>query len=1108
MSVVMRFWPIILAQVLLFMAAFAPLVVARVSPLSVQVSPFGEVERLKQIIVKFDRAVADVGDISGEQAQKFVRVVPELAGQWTFRDSQTLVLVPYEGAVKMATTYNVTVQSGIKSLDRATLEQEHLAQISTASARVYQFYPDVDQTLPVHPVFVAKYNQRVDTKIAAKLITVTSGLRTYPLRFLSEQQYLETKDASVANVQAGASNWIAFEPIDALPRNATVTVSFGAGCPSLDGTNINNKGRQYQYRTQGDLNLVQSPRDELRVYDDMPLEFVFDSVLDPTRFDKSLVQFDPPVSDYTYEFKGKTLVLKTSLKAATVYHVIFKPGIMDVNGETLGRAISVNVHASSRPPHFVCSRNQIIIPKGSPPVVSFSAEGMPSVVLSIYKATAQDWQMFRNGAEPFRTFRKQQLLIEKKVPAGPDVTTIATDLAPYLKEGRGQFIITAQSGFATDADVKDLAVWVQVTGLGVDVFSNDKLIAYVSNLASGQPVKDATVTLQPGGKSACTDQNGLVQLPLTAAYDVVEVKKGDDCAILLPFDQGKQIRPTAPPPKYCFWCVTDKSSYLPGDTAYIKGLLRERDNIPSHSQYKVSQLERIYFSLKCSQKELIKGELPLDRYGAFDLMYAIPDAQVPDLLILTLSTQSIQNETADNNTIAYNTVFKTGANPTDGRVFRTALNVIDPKKLMVAVPQPLTPSSPVVAKDLPQRLVKVEGLQTTWVTDKINNWYVSVVNSTGIPVAGIPVKVEIYKQLGLFSKQWLESKSLVSAAKPLRISFKPPESGHYRIESICSDSKQQEIKHIRDVMSFKEGETFKSPVPPVLSILPSKTLANSGETIKVKIKSPFYPAYGLIIVNAEGIDKVEPIVLTSASSDVDVRLPVTNLPHVLIKAYVTGGDGQYLVEETKVIISSRARELQLITNTVSSNPTAGHEEVIDFSVKDCYGKPVRDAQIVASVYRESEGTQVPGAWSDIARILYPPRTQRLDISLIRHSLIPRTNKSDGKKINALIYAEQHGFNSSVNTELFNLDPEYFDLAPLMAHRREMNQFARIFKAKPAAAQFDLVHFYPALVTDGAGHASIRVPLNKGDCRYRIRAAAIYGDDCFGMTEVNFFVNKP
>ncbi|MBK7745617.1 MAG: hypothetical protein IPI39_00005, partial [Candidatus Obscuribacter sp.] len=165
----------------------------------------------------------------------------------------------------------------------------------------------------------------------------------------------------------------------------------------LDGPNINNKGRQYQYRTQGDLNLVQSPKGKLPVYDDMSLDFEFDSILDPSKFDKSLVQFDPPVTYYTYVFKDKRLVLKTNLKAATDYRITIKPGLTDVNGETLSRAISVDIHTGGRTPSFVSLRNQMIIPRGAPPVVSFVAEGMPSVQLSIFKATAQDWSHFKNG---------------------------------------------------------------------------------------------------------------------------------------------------------------------------------------------------------------------------------------------------------------------------------------------------------------------------------------------------------------------------------------------------------------------------------------------------------------------------------------------------------------------------------------------------------------------------------------------------------------------------------------------------------------------------------------------------------------------------------------
>ncbi len=1092
-------------QVLLSVSVLALLVVqsgyvpVAASDLSVKVSPFGEVERLKQIFITFDKAVSTPGEISSEQARKYVHVVPDLDGQWSFRDGQTLVLVPYEGAVKMSTTYSVTVQSGIKALDRVTLDKEYGAQISTATARVYQLYPETDKSLPIHPVFVAKYNQRVNTKLVSELVSVRSGLRTYPLRFFSEQQYLE-RDDHLANVRAGTSNWIAFETIDALPRNATVTVSFAPNCPSLDGPNLNSKARQYQYRTQGDLNLVQSPRGELHVCDDMTLDFEFDSILDPSKFDKSLVQFDPPVADYTYEFKGKKLVLRTNLKAATDYRITIKPGLTDVNGETLSRAVSVDMHTGSRTPSFVSLRNQVIIPRGAPPVVSFMAEGMPSAQLSIFKATAQDWNHFKNGGDAFIAFKKAQLLSQQTVKAGPDRSTINADLAPYLKDGLGQFVVVARASGDLNTNARCLAIWVQVTGLGIDVFSNDKLVAYVSDISSGEPVKDAKVSLYPNGPPGITDQYGLTQLPLTSASEVVEVTKGDDCALLLPFDLGKQIRPAMRPLTYRFWCVTDKSTYLPGQTVYVKGLLRERQGKPGHSQYKLSQIRRIYYSIKSNSKELTKGELTLDRYGAFDFSYVLPENVPFDILTIALATESNKLESSDIGFISYNKVYKTLDTQIDGSVYKLAFHVGRLSPLSSAPAE----ASPTVAKSLPERFIKIDEMQPSWTTDKVNNWHLSVVNSLGTPVVGVPVKVEIYRQIGLFAKQWLESKSLISAVKPIQMSYRPSESGLYKIEAICSDTKQREVKHVRDVKAFRPGETSKSVVLPVLSIETSKTIAEPGETIKVKIKSPFYPAYGLVIVNGEDIEEVHPLALKSGPVEFDLKVPVTNSPSVLLKAYVTGSGAQYLVEETKVILSSRARELQLVASPSSDKPQAGQTEVIDFAVKDSHGKPVRDAQIVAAVYRESADTVAPPDWNIIINSFYSSRGANLDTGISRHNLPPSLQKPIDPKTSALINAEQHGLSMPRYFELFKVEPTVSDESILMAHRHLGN----LVKPVHSMAQFDLVHFSPALVTDASGHASIKLPIREGSGRYRIRAVAIYGDDCFGMTEVNFGVSKP
>lgn len=1090
--------------ILLVLCVYAPVAKAEASPvvaltLSVKVIPFGEVERLKQIIVKFDKEVAKPGDISIEQARNYVHVVPELNGQWSFRDSQTLVLVPYEGAVKMSTTYSVTAQSGIKSLDGATLDKEHLAQISTASARVYQVYPELDKSLPVHPVFVAKYNQRVNTKLVSELVTVRSGLRSYPLRFLSEQQYLE-RDDHLANVRAGASNWIAFETIDALPRNATVTVSFGAGCASLDGPNINSKGRQYQYHTQGDLKLVHSPKGELRVYDDMSLDFEFDSILDPSKFDKSLVQFDPPVADYRYVFKGKWLVLKTNLKAAADYRITIKPGLTDINGETLSRAISVAIRTGSRTPSFVSLRNQVLIPRGAPPVVSFAAEGMPSVQLSVFKATAQDWSHFKNGGDAFIDFKKAQLLSQQTVTAGPDRSTINADLAPYLKDGLGQFVVVARASGDLNTNVRSLAIWVQVTGLGIDVFSNDKLVAYVSDISSGEPVKDAKVSLYPNGPPGITDQYGLTQLPLTSASEIVEVTKGDDCALLLPFDLGKQIRPAMRPLTYRFWCVTDKSTYLPGQTVYVKGLLRERQGKPGHSQYKLSQIGRIYYSLKSNSKELTKGELTLDHYGAFDFSYVLPENLPLDVLTITLATESNKLESSDIGFISYNKVYKTVDTQIDGSVHKLAFNV---GRLSPLSSEPAQ-VSPTVAAFLPDRVIKIEDMQTSWTTDKVNNWHLSVVNLLGTPVVGIPVKVDIFRQAGLFAKQWLESKSMTSSVKPIQMSYRPSEPGLYKIEASCSDTKQREVKCVRDVKAFGPRDISKSGGLPVLSIETSKAIASPGETIKVKIKSPFYPAYGLILVNAEDIEAVQPLVLKNGLSEFDLKLPVTNAPNVLLKAYVTGGGAQYLVEETKVVISTRASELQLVATPSFQKQQAGPTEVIDFAVKDHYGKAVKDAQIVAAVYREADDTMAPPVWISPFNGFYSSRSNSLDMGLSRHNLPPSLQKPVGLKLSSLINAEQPGLSQPRYFELLKVEPTVLDETIMMAHRHLGN----LVKPVHSVAQFEMVQFNPALVTDASGHASIKLPIREGSGRYRIRAVAIYGDDCFGMTEVNFGVHKP
>ncbi|MBK9202427.1 MAG: hypothetical protein IPL73_08330 [Candidatus Obscuribacter sp.] len=183
---------------------------------------------------------------------------------------------------------------------------------------------------------------------------------------------------------------------------------------------------------------------------------------------------------------------------------------------------------------------------------------------------------------------------------------------------------------------------------------------------------------------------------------------------------------------------------------------------------------------------------------------------------------------------------------------------------------------------------------------------------------------------------------------------------------------------------------------------------------------------------------------------------------------------------------------------------AGQTEVIDFTVKDYRGKAVKDAQIVAAIYRESADTVAPPDWNNLINGFYSSRSASLDMGLSRHNLPPSLQKPVSLKLSSLINAEQHGLSQPRYFELFKVEPTVLEPSIMMAHR----YLGNMTKPNRSFAQFAVVQFSPALVTDASGHASLNVPISDGNCRYRIRAVAIYGDDCFGMTEVNLGANKP
>ena len=121
-----------------------------------------------------------------------------------------------------------------------------------------------------------------------------------------------------------------------------------------------------------------------------------------------------------------------------------------------------------------------------------------------------------NGYYDARQKQKQTvppgtLVLSKAVqPAGqPDeMTETRIDLAPALKDGRGNVFVTVEPG-VRQRDREILRTWVQVTDIGLDAFvDRDELVGWATSLADGRPLAGVEMTLKDSGGRALSGAPG------------------------------------------------------------------------------------------------------------------------------------------------------------------------------------------------------------------------------------------------------------------------------------------------------------------------------------------------------------------------------------------------------------------------------------------------------------------------------------------------------------------------------------------------------------------------------------------------------------------------
>jgi uncharacterized protein YfaS (alpha-2-macroglobulin family) len=612
--------------------------VVEAGPLTVRrVQPEGDVPLADRVSITFSQPMIPV--TSQEEAAKTVPVelTPSVPGTWRWLGTQTLIFDAGSGKrLPMATTYRLTIPAGTKSQTGGALAAAKTVTFQTPAVRLIDHWPSDGQPQPRDPLIWLAFDQRVDPEAVLKTGALTAGGKTYALRRATDTERASVKELKWRR-EIPQERTVALKPAQPLPTGTGVTVQIGPGTSSLEGPRKTDSPQSVSFQTYGPLQLIQTYGDG-----NPPgagWSFQFNNPLDEDAFDPATVKITPEIPGVQIAAQGNYVSISGPTKGRTTYTVTFPSMLKDTFGQTLGKPVTKTLKVGPATPYLAGSQNVMVVcdPAAAPRAVLQSVN-TPSARVTLYAVTESDWPAwlaYLNRGRPDRGTPPGRLVSDQVVPLKTEPDTwgeTSIDVAPALKNGRGNVVVQWESTIRRDKDQEPDrgAVWLQATRLGLMAQRDaTDLYAWVTDLASGKPVVDATVELIGTEEKASTGRDGLAHLTLTDKPGKrLLVRRGDDSAFL-PSNQWAyddtawQKRGQGDAQRW--FIFDDRKLYRPGETARVKGWVRVQKAGKTGDLVLPTGLASVSWNLYDARgNEVRKGTAPVNAWAGFDLTLDLP----------------------------------------------------------------------------------------------------------------------------------------------------------------------------------------------------------------------------------------------------------------------------------------------------------------------------------------------------------------------------------------------------------------------------------------------------------------------------------------------------
>lgn len=609
--------------------------------------PEGAVDVAPFLSVTFDQPMVPLATLDQlDSADVPVRITPAIDGRWRWIGTRTLRFELVPGVIDRlpaSTTYSVTVPKGTRAANGATLAEAVEWSFTTPTPSVTTFVGD-SESLPLAPVFVAVFDQRVDPDAVLAVTTLTADGRSTPIRLASAAEIADDESAKDVVDTALDARAVAFRPVSPLPADTDLKITIGPGTPSAEGPLTSTAADTYRARTFGQLEVTSTSCD----WGDgctpgVPLTIRFSNPLDPDSFSADQVAVSPAIPGLRINVYGDVIELSGFTAGRTTYTVTLAGDLEDIFGQTLGTKASVEFEVGSAPPELRGLGRQWITtdPTADKPMLSVSSINHDSIHVIAWAVNPTNLAEFRDylerqwsdtdPADP-----EWQVVYDEviAIDAEPDhwVET-AIDLSSPFNQTGSQLVVRVEPTREFSRNDDDYwrnqpsIAWVQKTTLAVDAFFDDQhLLIWTTDLATGQPVGGVPVELLGDGRIATTDEEGLAELDLGSEGILGLWANGGDRTAFLPSDWWEGWKAGQVSDESRWYIFDDRGIYRPGESARVTGWVRRfaRTEEAQLALYG-SEVSVTYQAWDPQGNPIDSGTVDLNPLGGFNLTIDVPD---------------------------------------------------------------------------------------------------------------------------------------------------------------------------------------------------------------------------------------------------------------------------------------------------------------------------------------------------------------------------------------------------------------------------------------------------------------------------------------------------